>query len=735
MYRLLLSCGSCLWCMVASAQELEPPTPACASAKSALGALVNRDGAGDSALRGPGQQTDVLHYFADLECDFATSGVSGSMTITVQCLVDGVSSFSFRAFSELAINSCTVDGVPVIVSRLSAFNVNAALPRSYFAGEEFELRIVYAGQPVYGMWFTTHGTPAVPIVSTVNEPTSAGGWFVCKDDNRDKATADLWFTVPDTMTAVANGLLQGVDALPGGKSRFRWKTAYPTAPYLFFVSATNYNLYQRTFFYGNQTMPLTFYLYPESDTPAERSRADEIAVGLDTLSDLFGPYPFMNEKYGAYHFPWFNAGMEHQTLSGQWDFFYPLAAHEAAHQWWGDMVTCALWNDVWLNEGFATYGEVLWAEFASGGPNNAVRIGQMSARRPSVFSGSVYQYTLSNLFDQNTTYRKGAWVLNMLRGIVGDTAFFNILRTWGQIYQYDSATTADFQAVCEAISGQSLDWFFQPWVYGNGAITYRSAWRNVSVVNAQFVEVYLQQAQSASYPTFRMPVTLRFTQSGGGTFDASVINDAREEHFLIPTTTPATGLTVDPDEWILTTSKSSVPFVNSPPKVIAITPSPAAHVTSPGVGPIRVQFHVNVTLPPGAVSLSGARFGAIPATVSYNSSTYTASLTPAQPLRPDVYTLTVGDSTVAVIGGRALDGEIVNGVLPSGDGVPGGSAVCTFVVGPDGDLDLDGDVDESDLGLLLQSWQSTSAGDIDGDGDTDESDLGLLLANWGHIGP
>ncbi|MFO0837307.1 MAG: M1 family aminopeptidase [Phycisphaerae bacterium] len=717
------------------AQEIDPTPGMCSHAKAAL-ALHSPVDAGGPMLRGPGDTTDVLHYALDLDCDTVAHVVTGSNTMTVKSLADGLTSFTFQLTSEMSISSLQVDGAAAAYVR-AAPNVTVTLPHAYDLNDQFDLRVAYSGTPASGLWFTTHGTAASPIVYTLSQPFDTARWFASKDDNADKATGDVWITVPSTMTVVANGVLQGVDSLPGSKSRYRWHTDYPTSPYLFCFSATNYNTYPLTFNYGGSSMPANFYLYPERDTTTERNRANTVITMLGTFSDKFGIYPYFNEKYGIYHFP-FGGGMEHQTLTGQTNFSGNLSAHELTHQWWGDMVTCSTWHDIWLNEGFATYGEVVWIEFQPGSTGAAARISAVNSRRPTSFTGSVYKYDISNsnaIFDNNTTYLKGGWVLHMVRGIVGDTAFFNILSTWRQLYQYDGATTPDFQAVCEAVSGQTMEWFFTPWVYGIGAPSYRSSFRNVTVGSKTFIEIYFEQLLSTGYPTFTMPVQIRLSLTAGGTQTVTVWNDALSEHFLIPSSGAVSSITVDPDSWVLTVSKTTGTFAEGPPKIIDVVPTPASHISGLGAASLTVQFHKDVTIPAGAVTLAGAHFGAIPLTVNYNAAALTATLTPDRVLRPDTYTLTIGDTIRDVAASLALDGEIVAGAFPSGNGQAGGAGVTTFVVGPAGDLDGDGDVDESDLGILLQAWQTNSDGDLNGDGVTNEADLGLLLGSWGQNTP
>ena len=309
-----------------------------------------------------------------------------------------------------------------------------------------------------------------------------------------------------------------------------------------------------------------------------------------------------------------------------------LTAHELGHQWWGDSVTCANWQDIWLNEGFATYTEAIWREFRPPGigPIGLEGLqGLMAARRPGNVNGSVYCFDISSesrIFSTSFSYNKGAWVLHMLRHVMGDEAFFQALRDHRAANLYSTATTAQFQAVCEAVHGSSLDWFFQPWVYQIGAPTYQYAGRTVTVNGRAFLEVFLEQVQSSTWPTFTMPLDVRAT-IGGTPVTVVARNDARREHLLLPVPAGAlTGIELDPDLWVLTVasststsvtgSKTEVAFPEGPPKVTETVPAPSSHAAPGTLTEARVWFHKPMTVSSltaaGRVTLSGARQGAIP---------------------------------------------------------------------------------------------------------------------------
>jgi aminopeptidase N len=628
------------------------------------------------ALLATAAETDVQHYQLELEVVPASRTLAGANEMTVAAAADGVRRFRFRLASAYTMTAVTVDGAAAPWSRLDAATVEVELGRELRAGEEFRLRVAYQGVAPSGGGITFASHSGQPIVWTLSQPWFAYTWWPAKDDNTDKATAELAFTVPATMTAVANGVLVGSEALPGSRRRFVWRTRYPTADYLISLAATNYRESSRTFSWEGVLMPVVVYLYPESDNAALRGQAFASLDMLAAFSRLFGPYPFLEEKYGLYQWG-FGGGMEHQTITGQGSFGEALTAHELAHQWWGDLVTCASWSDIWLNEGFATYSEALWEESKSGRPG---LLAAMQTHRPSRLDDSVYipnPTSVERIFSGDFSYRKAAWVVHMLRLAVGEEKFFKILARWRQRYGFSAATTEQFRAVAEEVAGVPLEWFFDQWVYGVGAPAYRWGWRPVSVGEWHFVELYVEQTQAATWPVFTMPLPLRV---GLGTSATTLVarNGARRQHLLIRTPAPVAAAELDPERWVLASAMLPVPFPEGPPKVVASVPEPGGTL-APGA-PVRVVFHKGVQITAADVAWRGPDGAGVPFALDYDGAAHTAVLSPRGVVVPGLHTLTIRDSVRDVAADLGLDGEMAGG-LPSGDGIPGGSAVLSFTVG------------------------------------------------------
>lgn len=710
----------------------------------------------------PGDTNDLISNDLNIDINPSTGFVTGHNVMRVRSLAPALTTFRFRLQNILPIGGVKVNGNTAAYTRIDSANVDVTLDRAYAVDEQFDVRVDYSGNPQNNGFdsivFSTQG--GQPLAFTLSETNFAYTWWPTKDDNFDKSTANLRFTIPSTMAIASQGTLQSITPAGTGKNTWHWKTDYPTATYLYSFSVTNYNRFQDSYNWGGPSpMPLEFFIYPGSDTTTNRNAWRASVQMLATFRPIFGLYPFINEKYGIYQFG-FGGGMEHQTMTGQGSFGESLTAHELAHQWWGDMITCAKWNDIWLNEGFATYGEALWLERKPGSTGLPALHSAMAARRPSTVAGTIYKAEPLNVGDINlifstaSSYRKPAWVLHMLRRIVGDATFFQILAEYRAQFEYKSALTTDFINVVNGVVGRDMNWFFQPWIYQPGAPAYQTAWQNQTINGQPHLAVFVRQSQTTSYPTYSMPIDLVVT-IGGTPTTLRIWNDAREDHYLIPTTGAATAVALDPTPWVLATANTTTTFVQGPPRVLSVSPAPATGYTQAQLGSFSVAFSRNVTIPAGAITLTsvGAVPVSIPVSVSYVASTFTATITPTAPIPAGNYTLTISDQVRDASTNQQLDGErtdpanflVSPGALtfPTGNGAAGGSTALAYGVAAPapcvGDADNDGVVNFSDITSVLANFGLTNAGpgqgDADVSGSVDFSDVTSVLANFGSDCP
>ncbi len=489
---------------------------------------------------------DVFYYEINLRIDHNLEEIYGSVTMKAKSIENGLNTILIDLYDNMTISSISGD----VSSFTRADNIiTVVLNKNCASGEEFSITVDYSGTPANAGSALTFGKhDGQPIIASLSEPFYSRVWWPCKDDPADKAdSVDINITVAQNLTASSNGKLRETVVNTDGTHTFKWHEQYPICTYLVSIAVSNYVTWSDWFKYTDtDSMEVPFWVYPEHVDNISSGAGLTVSM-LEIFSDLFGLYPFIEEKYGQSQFSW-GGGMEHQTNSSMGSFSEGLAAHELAHQWWGDMISPVKWEEIWLNEGFATYSTGLYYEKQYG--INKL-IDYMSARGNRQWTGSIYQWDIyANIFN-DIVYSKGAWVLHMLRHIVGDKKFFDILKDYGtrDEFKYKNATTDGFRGVCEDHYGSDLKWFFDQWIFGSGKPEYKYDWSHTQSGLDHYVNLTIEQKQYVD-TFFKMPIDVTIeTISGRETH--TVFNDKQSQVFQIAVSSSPTDLALDRDNWIL----------------------------------------------------------------------------------------------------------------------------------------------------------------------------------------
>ncbi len=428
--------------------------------------------------------------------------------------------------------------------------LSVILPGRVEAGNGVSIEIDYSGRPAHTGFgaFVFDAVAGSPVAWSLSEPWGARQWWPSNDHPSDKAdSVRIVVTVPEGMSVGSNGVLESVET-SAGRTTFNWFERYPISTYLVSIAAGDYRVFEQTYstpdtidLGGSATqMPIVHYRYERPTGAVLPSGWAEVLDALPVFEWWFGRYPFAREKYGHIEFSW-RGGMEHQTLSSMGGDEVALMAHELAHQWFGDSVTLEFWPHLWLNEGFASYAELLYWEAMVDRYPDAFRAGLAADHQLArTAEGTLVvrdTTSIDRLFASNRVYAKGSAVLHMLRKVVGDNAFRTILQRYAghPSLQYGTATTGDFRHVAESVHGADLSWFFEQWVTeGTGFPQYEADYWVEDVDEGYAVRLQLRQMQSlpeSNTDVFVMPIEIEI-EHGSGVHRSSVWNDRRVQNFV-----------------------------------------------------------------------------------------------------------------------------------------------------------------------------------------------------------
>ncbi len=633
---------------------------------------------------------DVRSYDLFLRPDLATAGGSiTSAALTMHAVATGNLSVvpmdfdpNTPAAPQLVISGVdSGPGTPPLAWTPDGTNLRilVTLPTPVTSGQAFAIRVFYSGTPTAS--FTgqlaraytrsTHGSSSKPVVYTASQPYGARRWFPSKDRPDDKATTTtMRICVPtgQSYEVVANGLLARIDAGPfPGTETWVWENSYPIPTYLLSFYATDY-VYTPEAVYtaldGMTTMGIRHAIYSENVGSEGNGHLGTLQV-MNFMATKFGEYPFLREKYWTASWN-ITFGIEHQTATGM-----PAASvgsgvsgsvgngltrrniHELAHMWYGDKVTYSSFDHAWLGEAFATYAEALWEENVGGFPalKNYVS-NNFSASRTTVNTLVPMVGPDSDSYTGGVIYRRGAWVLHMLRRELGDALFFQTLKDWTSppgmpaADTYRSADSAAFEARAELTSGRDLTTFFQQWLYrpnADGAVypdfrfTPMRRWNGA----AWEVELGVEQLQSGPVP-FVAPIDVRIALADGSTTDVVISTSAK----ALTSATVVLGAEAplradfDPDDWLLNTLVPSVSSVGLP-SFRRNAPSYATTV----VGASVAGTGTAATFTMSAISL--------PPFLSFNSGTRVLTATSTD-VTPGIYKVVLQFSSTTPVQSRTL---------------------------------------------------------------------------------
>ncbi len=531
-----------------------------------------------------GKDYDITQERLELTVDPHVTFIQGKITFYFTALVANFRLLQLDCSDSLQIDSIFYHQSPAIYQRFNKDGLQIDLFNYLAAQKRDSFTIYYHGKPEAGVGFNSFVTDTVlgsAVLWTLSEPYGAKDWMPCKQSLTDKIDSlDIYITCPDSFQTASNGLLVSTVAKPQNQLTYHWKHRYPIATYLIAIACARYTEFYNDVPYGNDTLRIQNLVYPQWESVARKGCA-RLAQVMAFYEKQLGPYPFRKEKYGHAQFYW-HGGMEHQTHTFVSSFGNNLLAHELAHQWFGDKVTCGSWADIWLNEGFATY----FASLADVhmGDSSLFDDWRWSSRDVLLKSepGSVYcddTTLVSRIFDARYSYSKGAWFLHQLRLQMGDTLFFKGIRNYLNDPQiaYAFTHTPILQQHLEAVYGKSLADYFALWLYQKAIPKYTLYWWQEE--NGDVTVRIQQQTSNAqiAYYDLPLPVEFKATEDGGKDSMLTLHTTKADQFFHFQLNHKVAEIRLDPDAQLL----ADIHNIHSPvsgldlEEALVVVPNPA----------------------------------------------------------------------------------------------------------------------------------------------------------------
>lgn len=548
---------------------------------------------------------DLKYHRLDLLVDPNVAFIEGDITSYFEAK-DDLDEITFELSDNMIVSEVMQRGSSLSFVQNSDDEVVITLPATQNIGVLDSLTISYSGNPISSGFgsFEQDTHNGDPVIWTLSEPYGALGWWPCKQDLNDKIDEiDVYVTTPqfnpsnEEYFVASNGLEQS-QVVSGSDKTTHFRHQYPIPAYLIAIAVTNYEIYSHVVDNNGNPFDVVNYVYSEDLSYAQANTPVTVDL-INLFADLFEEYPYSDEKYGHAQFGW-GGGMEHTTVSFMGSFSRDLVAHELAHQWFGDKITCGSWQDIWLNEGFATYLTGLSIQNLDGeGSFKSWRIGKINSATYNT-SGSVYvpaQDTTSvgRVFSSTLSYNKPSMVLHMLNRQLGEAIFYQGVQAYlaDPEFAFGYAKTPDFQAKMEDVSGEDLTEFFNDWIYGEGYPSYNVEWARA---NGSQINIVINQNQShSSVSFFEAPVPLKIFGTGGEEVDIVLYNTINGELFVEDIAFEVGLIVIDPEYHLISKNNTVVLGVgeNTIANSIVIYPNPSTG-----------EFHINQ---PASVEISSVK--------------------------------------------------------------------------------------------------------------------------------
>lgn len=496
---------------------------------------------------------DVLHYRINLAISASNDEIAVETEILFTINEGGIKEVPLDLVG-LAVDGVFENGKTARFSR-SEGKLNVILAGRYRAGNRLRLLVKYHGQPTDGL-FLRRNKFGRRTVAANNWPDRARYWIPSIDHPYDKATVDFHITAPGAYLVLANRVLVATTENRDGKKIWHWREESPIPVYCMVVAISDYEVVKVGEWKG---IPLTYILFPQDAETGKKALGRSLQM-FEMFSDMIGPYPYKKlalveafVPFGAMEnasniFLDQNSFKEGQTQEG-------TTAHEMVHQWFGNSITVADWHHIWLSEGFATYLSFVFFERTDGAAAlqrrmadaKQIYLGATITNAKPVVNTEITDYL--RLINRNN-YEKGAWILHMLRHLMGDEKFFIGLRRYYETFKGKNVLTVDFQKAMESQAGRSLEWFFQQWVYEPGYPIYDVTWS----WNSNEKQLRVNVAQQQEKPVFRMPIDIEI-KTGEVVRRETIEINQRAQSFTFNAESKPTSLAIDPGEHVLKTLK------------------------------------------------------------------------------------------------------------------------------------------------------------------------------------